>query len=198
MRGLTLCHGAFEKKRRNKQAHHEGFKNQKGAEHSLCALMRTNLTKSVPSKFGTKTSQSRQGQTEQGSCGTAVRSRYWGAIEDENMAQAVLCCHCRNSGNVITPLRPAPYQTVAAIIRAVVLPKNVQIAIRTEVDCLPILLHLGTVKLSSVTSVGHGERNRRRGLYAVRDEISSMRDPSFIAPIVAVRSGIGWASRISI
>jgi hypothetical protein len=29
MRGLTLCHGAFEKKRQNKQAHHEGFKNQK-------------------------------------------------------------------------------------------------------------------------------------------------------------------------
>jgi hypothetical protein len=29
MRGLTLCHGAFEKKRRNEQAHHEGFKHQK-------------------------------------------------------------------------------------------------------------------------------------------------------------------------
>jgi hypothetical protein len=29
MRGLTLCHGAFEKKRRNEQANHEAFKNQK-------------------------------------------------------------------------------------------------------------------------------------------------------------------------
>ena len=41
MRGLTLCHGAFEKKRRNEQANHEAFKNQKGAEHTLCAFSET-------------------------------------------------------------------------------------------------------------------------------------------------------------
>src|SRR5947207_5840214 len=98
-------------------------------------LMRSkpNLTQLIPSESGPKTSQTRQGQAEKGGRGSSIRGGCWCTIEDENMAQAELACSGVEWQRDFAT-QPGAIPNFAAVIGAVVLPENVQIAIRTEVD----------------------------------------------------------------